>query len=129
MMSTMLDLVTLLVLIPVIFVMQPTLAWITLVCAGLIALIIMIFMGPVSRAIGRWIQAETQKSSVLVETLHGIRTVKSLALEPQQRDLWDRRTATSVQLKLEASDLANWPQTLVNPLEGVMSRGIVLLGA
>ncbi len=129
MMSTMLDMVALLVLIPVIFVMQPTLAWITLVCAGLIALIIMIFMGPVSRAIGRWIQAETQKSSVLVETLHGIRTVKSLALEPQQRDLWDRRTATSVQLKLEASDLANWPQTLVNPLEGVMSRGVVLLGA
>ena len=113
MMSTMLDMVALVVLIPVIFVMQPTLAWITLVAAGLIALIIMIFMGPVSRSIGRWIQAETQKSSVLVETLHGIRTVKALALEPQQRDLWDRRTSTSVQLKLEASDMANWPQTLV----------------
>ena len=129
MMSTMLDMVALLVLIPVIFLMQPTLAWISLVCAGLIALIIVIFMGPVSRAIARWIQAETQKSSVLVETLHGIRTVKSLALEPQQRDLWDRRTSSSVQLKLEASDMANWPQTFVNPLEGLMSRGIVLIGA
>ena len=129
MLSTMLDMVSLLVLVPVIFLLQPTLAWITLVCAGMISLIIMAYMGPVQRAIGRWITAETQKSSVLVETLHGIRTVKSLALEPQQRDLWDRRTATSVQLKLEASDLANWPQTLVNPIEGVMTRGIVLIGA
>ncbi|HET9018881.1 MAG TPA: peptidase domain-containing ABC transporter [Acetobacteraceae bacterium] len=129
MLSTMLDLVSLVVLVPVVFLLQPTLAWITLVCAGLIAVVIMIYLGPVNRAIGRWIAAETQKSSVLVETLHGIRTVKSLALEPQQRDLWDRRTATSVQLKLEASDIANWPQTLVNPLEGIISRGTVLIGA
>ncbi len=129
MLSTMLDMVTLVVLVPVIFLLQPTLAWVTVVCAGLIALIIMAFLGPVSRSVGRWISAETQKSSVMVETLHGIRTIKSLALETQQRDLWDRRTATSVQLKLEASDMANWPQTLVNPIEGFMSRGIILLGA
>ena len=129
MLTTMLDMVTLVVLIPVVFLLQPTLAWITLVCAGLIALIIMAYLGPVNRAIGRWITAETQKSSVLVETLYGIRTVKSLALESQQRDLWDRRTATSVQLKLEASDVSNWPQTLVNPLEGMITRGTVLIGA
>jgi subfamily B ATP-binding cassette protein HlyB/CyaB len=128
-MSTMLDCVALLVLIPVIFILQPTLAWVTIVCAGLVALIIMAFLGPVNRAVGRWIAAETQKSSVLVETLHGMRTVKALALEPQQRDVWDRRTASSVKLKLEASELANWPQTLVNPIEGFMGRGIVLLGA
>ena len=128
-MTTMLDCVALLVLIPVIFILQPTLAWVTIVLAGLVALIIMAFLGPVNRAVGRWIAAETQKSSVLVETLHGMRTVKALALEPQQRDLWDRRTASSVKLKLEASELANWPQTLVNPIEGFMSRGIVLLGA
>jgi subfamily B ATP-binding cassette protein HlyB/CyaB len=128
-MSTMLDCVALLVLIPVIFILQPTLAWVTIVCAGLVALIIMAFLGPVNRAVGRWIAAETQKSSVLVETLHGMRTVKALALEPQQRDIWDRRTANSVKLKLEASELANWPQTLVNPIEGFMGRGIVLLGA
>ena len=129
MMNTMLDMVSLLVLIPVIFILQPTLAWVTLSCAGLIGIIIVAFIGPVNRAIGRWTASETQKSSVLVETLHGIRTVKSLALEPQQREVWDRRTATSVQLKLEASEIANWPQTLVTPIEGFMGRGVILLGA
>jgi HlyB family type I secretion system ABC transporter len=129
MMSTILDLITLIVILPVIFLIQPTLAWITLSCAALIGLIIVIFISPVSAAVGRWMAAETQKSSVLVETLYGIRTVKSLALEPQQREMWDRRTATSVQLRLEASDLSNWPQTLIHPIEGFMSRGVVLLGA
>jgi HlyB family type I secretion system ABC transporter len=128
-MNTMLDMVSLLVLIPVIFILQPTLAWVTLGCAGLVGLVIVSFIGPVNRAIGRWTASETQKSSVLVETLHGIRTVKSLALEPQQREVWDRRTATSVQLKLEASEIANWPQTLVTPIEGFMGRGVILLGA
>ena len=128
-MNTMLDAVSLLVLVPVIFVLQPTLAWITLVLSGLIGIVIMAFLGPVNRAIGRWTNSETQKSSVLVETLHGIRTVKSLALEPQQREVWDRRTATSVQLKLEAAEVSNWPATLVTPIEGVIGRGVVLIGA
>ena len=129
MMTTILDFITLIVIVPVIFFIQPTLAWLTMACAGLIAVIIVLFIGPVNRAVGRWTQAETQKSSVLVETLHGIRTVKSLAMEPQQRENWDRRTATSVQLRLEASDLSNWPQTLITPLEGFMTRGVVLVGA
>ncbi len=129
MMQTMLDMVSLLVLIPVIFLMQPTLSWVVLACAGLIGIIIAAFIGPVSRAVARYVASETQKSSVLVETLHGIRTVKSLALEPQQREVWDRRTATSVQMKLEASEIANWPQTLVAPIEAFMSRGTILLGA
>jgi ATP-binding cassette, subfamily B, bacterial HlyB/CyaB len=129
MLTTMLDLVSLLVLIPVIFLLQPTLGWITLACAGVVSLIIVAFLGPVNRAVGRWQYAETQKSSVLVETLYGMRTVKSLALEPQQREAWDRRTAAAVQLKLEASEIANWPQTLVTPIESVMSRGMVLIGA
>ena len=129
MMSTILDLITLLVIVPVLFLIQPTLAWVTMACAGLIGVVIVLFIGPVNRAIGRWTSAETQKSSVLVETLHGIRTVKSLALEPQQREMWDRRTATSVQLRLEASDISNWPQTIITPIEGFMSRGVVLLGA
>ncbi len=129
MMTTFMDLVTLLVVIPILFFIQPTLAWITMAGAACIAVIIVLFMGPVNRAVGRWTAAETQKSSVLVETLYGIRTVKSLALEPQQRENWDRRTSTSVQLRLEASDMSNWPQTLITPFEGFMTRGVVLVGA
>ncbi len=129
MLTLMLDMITLMVILPVLFYMQPALTWMVIVCGGLIAVIIMCFLGPVSRATAKWIDAETQKSSVLIESIHGIRTVKSLALEPQQRELWDRRTAESTRLKLRAASIANWPQTLTLPIEGFMQRGVLLIGA
>jgi len=129
MLTLMLDLITLLVLLPILFLLQPTLTWMVIICGGIIAVILMCFLGPISRAVGRYIAAETQKGSVLIESIHGIRTVKSLALEPQQRELWDRRTADATRLKMEAGNLANWPQTLVVPVEGFMIRGVLLVGA
>jgi HlyB family type I secretion system ABC transporter len=127
--QTFLDLVTLLVLLPVLFYISATLSWIVCVCAGAIALIIMAFLKPLRVIYGKVTAAEMQKSSVLIETVHGVRTVKSLALEPQQREMWDRRTAEVAELRLEFGNLGNWPQTLTSPIEGFMIRGTLLLGA
>ena len=66
-MTTMLDLITLLVLLPLLFLPEPPLAWIVLVCAALIA-DHPGFLRPLSRLTKRWIDAETAKSSVLGET-------------------------------------------------------------
>ena len=127
--TTMLDLVTLVVLLPILFVLQPVLSWMVLLAAGLIAGIIVAFMQPMSRRVKRFIDAETAKSSVMVETLHGIRTVKSLALEPQQKERWDARVAEATQAKIAAGRFANLPQMLITPIEGFMQRGVLLVGA
>src|SRR6266478_1494425 len=37
--------------------------------------------------------AETDRASVLGETIFGIKTVKSLAIEPERKSLWDERVA------------------------------------
>ena len=73
--------------------------------------------------------AESLKGSTMVETVHGIRTVKSLALEPQRRAEWDERTAEAGALRLRAGRLANWPQTVIAPVEGFIQRGVLLVGA
>ena len=127
--TTMLDLVTLVVLLPILFILQPVLSWMVLIAAGLIALIIVAFMKPMSRRVKRFIDAETAKSSVMVETLHGIRTVKSLALEPQQTERWDARVAEATKAKIAAGRFANLPQMLITPIEGFMQRGVLLVGA
>jgi ATP-binding cassette, subfamily B, bacterial HlyB/CyaB len=103
--STMLDLVTLVVLLPILFYLQPTLSWAVLSAAGVIAHLILAFMQPMSRRVKHLIDAETAKSSLMVETLHGMRTVKSLALEPQQTERWDERVAAAVDAKLAVSSL------------------------
>jgi ATP-binding cassette subfamily B protein len=126
---TLLDGVTLIIMLPFLFYMEPTLAMVSCAVAGLIALIIMIFLKPVGRLLAMAIQAEHKKGAVMSETVYGIRTVKSLALEPQQKIVWDERVADAGRWRLAAGRLANWPQSMVEPLQTFMSRGVVLLGA
>ncbi|GBR48779.1 peptidase domain-containing ABC transporter [Gluconobacter roseus] len=128
-MTTLLDLFTLIVILPVLFVMSATLAWMTLAAAGCIGLIVVIFLPAVTRTIGRQVVAEMKRGSILYETVAGIRTVKTLALEATRRELWDDRTADVVRWKLAAGRMASWPQTLVMPFETFINRGIILVGA
>ena len=127
--STFLDMMTLCVLLPFLFYLNAPLAWIVLACACLIALIILVYLRPLAVIYGRVLAAEVAKHAALGETVFGIRTVKSLALEPQRRALWDERVAEAGKWRLAFGHLGNWPQTLVTPIERFMWMGCILLGA
>ncbi len=128
-MTTLLDLITLLVLLPLLFFINATLAWIVLVCATSIMLIILAFLRPLRLVYAKVISAETMKQAVLGETIFGIKTVKSLALEPQRKALWDHRVADVGKWRMQMGRLSNWPQTLVTPLERFMWMGVILINA
>ncbi len=126
---TFLDMFTLVMILPLLFFLSSTLAWMTLASAGAIGLIVMIFMGPVSYYIGRVTAAEMQRGSVLYESIAGIRTLKTLALEPARKQEWDEKTAEVTRWKLAAGRMSNWPQTIIMPIEMFISRGVLLVGA
>ncbi|WP_373687775.1 peptidase domain-containing ABC transporter [Gluconobacter sp. P5E10] len=128
-MSTMLDLFTLVVILPVLFLLSSTLAWLTIASAGCIGLIVVLFLPAVTRVMGRQIRAEMNRGSTLYETVAGIRTVKTLALESTRREEWDQKTAEVVRWKLAAGRMSNWPQTLVMPFDAFINRGVILVGA
>jgi ATP-binding cassette, subfamily B, bacterial HlyB/CyaB len=127
--STFLDLITLCVLVPLLFYMNTTLAWMVLVCAVVIGLIILAYLRPLRAMYSRVTAAETWKSAALGESIVGIKTVKALALEPQRRALWDERIAEAGKWRLAFARLANWPQTLVTPVERLMVLGTMMIGA
>ncbi len=127
--ATVLDLVTLAVLIPFLYWLDPALTWLTVAAGVVIALIIIICLPRVRRTFSEWMKAEVEKSNVMVESVAGIRTVKSLALEPQQRELWDQRLAKAGLWQQELGRASNVPSTLVTPFENFMNRGVLLLGA
>jgi len=127
--TTLLDLLTLLVLLPVLFYLNATLAFIVLICSGLVALVILAYVRPLRAVFAKLVKAETAKSAALGEMIFGVKTVKSLAIEPQRKALWDERVAEAGQWRLRFGRLANWPQTLITPIERFMSFGIILLGA
>jgi ATP-binding cassette subfamily B protein len=127
--ATFLDMMTLAVLLPFLFYLNSTLAFVVLACSGLIVLVVLAYLRPLQRVFAKVIVAEAEKAAALGETIFGIKTVKSLALEPQRRMLWDARVAEAGKSRLTFGKLANWPQTIVNPIERFMSIGIVLVGA
>jgi len=100
-----------------------------LVASALVALIIMAFLPAIRRVWAKLIIAETKKGAVLVETVHGMRTVKALALENARKLEWDERVAEAGRARLQSGRIANWAQTLVTPIERFIDRGVLLTGA
>ena len=127
--TTFIDGMMLLVLLPLMFFMSATLAWTIVAAAGLIMLIIACFLRPIRVLSGKVSAAESRKFSVLVESLHGIKTVKSLALESARYSQWDEYVAQAGDLRLQAGRLALWPTTLTIPLQRYCQFGVMLLGA
>jgi len=127
--STFLDLITLVVLLPFLFFLNGILAALVVACAALIMGVIFLSLRPLRRFFARVAAAETQRASVLGETIFGIKTVKSLVLERERKAMWDERVASVGNARLVFGRLASWPQTIIAPLERFMSTGVVLFGA
>ncbi|MBV1833836.1 peptidase domain-containing ABC transporter [Novacetimonas pomaceti] len=127
--STFLDLFTLVVVMPLLFWLSPALAWMTIAAAGAIGLVVVIGMAPMGRLLTRQINAEMTRSSTMYETVAGIRTIKTLALEPTRRHLWDERTAEVVRATLASGRMSNWISMMVMPLDMFINRGVILIGA
>jgi ATP-binding cassette, subfamily B, bacterial HlyB/CyaB len=127
--ATILDLFTLVVLLPFLFYLSAILAWIVVGCALLVSLILLAWLRPLRHTYARVISSETAKSSVLGESIFGIRTLKALAIEPERHALWDEHVAEAGRWRLALGRMGNWPQTMITPIERFMSFGIVLLGA
>jgi ATP-binding cassette subfamily B protein len=124
-----LDAVPLIGLVPAMLILDWQLSLLAFAMAGAIFLIILAFLKPISRAYARVVVAEQAKGSYLVETIYGIRTIKSLALEGKRRREWDRRVAESVAAQHAMGLMANNPQTLTMPFERLMYSGCMLVGA
>lgn len=127
--TTFIDVVMVVLLLPVLFFMQPTLAWTVLIAAGCVTVIIALFLKPLAAMTAKLIQAESNKGSTLVESIYGIRTVKTLCLESARAAEWDQRVATVGDLNLQMGRLSNWPMVLVMPFERYTQAGVLAFGA
>jgi ATP-binding cassette, subfamily B, bacterial HlyB/CyaB len=126
--GTVLDSVVLLIFFPIMFCFSPLMSFIVLACCGLMALWIVIML-PVARAKTTAVEnAEAERGAFLVQTIHGIRTVKSLALDSRQRHIWDVLTARTAKLRFAEGMTGNVIQTVVRPIERFAVNGSYAVG-
>jgi ATP-binding cassette, subfamily B, bacterial HlyB/CyaB len=125
--GTILDATVLLIFLPIMFFFSTMLTTVVLSICGLICLWIIVTLPILRRKSGAVFKADGAKNAFLVETLQGMRTVKSLALDARQRHEWDVRVANAARLRLEEGQVANIIQTVAHLLERVMTSGVFAL--
>ncbi len=126
--STFIDIFMIALILPILFYLNAFMAWTVLIAAAIIALIITAFLPAMFRLTSKIIEAESNKGAVMVESVYGIRTVKSLALERVRGELWDTRVAETSRLNMQMGLLSNWPVVLSLPFERYAQGGVLLLG-
>jgi ATP-binding cassette, subfamily B, bacterial HlyB/CyaB len=126
---TMLDALSLFVFVPILALYSIKLTGLVLAFTALSAMVVTLLMGPFRRRLYALYQAEGARQALLVETVHGMRTVKSLAMEPLQRRVWDDRCAQSVSMRFGVEKISAGAQSVTGFLEKMMTLGIISLGA
>jgi len=91
--------------------------------------VVIAFMLPVfKRQLERLYMVEGSRQADLVETIHGIRAVKSLALEKLRKTSWDQKVANSVRQRTTVMHLNIVAGTITNALSSLLQLTILAVG-
>lgn len=126
---TALDAISLFVFVPVLFFYSAKLTFVVIGFAAAIAVVIALLVGPFRGRLYALYQAEARRQGLLVESVHGMRTVKSLAIEPLQKRVWDDRSAHAVAMRFRVEKISATAQSVTGLLEKLMSVAIIGFGA
>jgi ATP-binding cassette subfamily B protein len=126
---TALDATALVVFVPLLLAYSPKLAALVLVFAALVGAVVVALTGTFRRRLSELYAAEGERQAMLVEAIHGMRTVKSLAVEPAMRRQWDRKAAAAVETHQSVAKLSALAQAAIGFLDKVMLVAVIGVGA
>jgi ATP-binding cassette subfamily B protein len=122
--------------LPALFVFLPLLLWysvkLTLVVLGVTAVLglaIALMLGPYRRRLRHLYEAEANRQSMLVESVHGMRTIKSLNLESRREEEWDNAAADAINTYVKVGKISLAANTFSTFMEKALSITVVVVGA
>ncbi|MCG2586647.1 peptidase domain-containing ABC transporter [Massilia sp. TS11] len=127
--STGLDLIALAVFLPILFSYSFKLALVVLLFAGLIACVVGAMVPTFQRRLNALYTAEGARQSMLVEAVHGMRTVKALAIEPSKRREWDQRSAQAITMHFRVGQISIAGNAVTDFLGKLLPVVIIVIGA
>jgi ATP-binding cassette subfamily B protein len=126
---TFLDVFGLLIYLPILFSFSAKLAIVTLAFTLVIAGIIFALLPTFRDRLNALYLAEGKRQSMLVETVHGMRTVKALAIETKHRRTWDQISAQSITMHFHVAQLGIMGGTVTEFMGKLLPVTIIILGA
>ena len=126
---TALDATALIIFLPILFTYSVTLAMITLAFTLAIACVVGGMVPTFQRRLNALYTAEGKRQAMLVETIHGMRTVKALAIEPTQRKDWDQASAEAITMHFRVGRISITGNAITDFLGKLLPVVIIVVGA
>jgi ATP-binding cassette, subfamily B, bacterial HlyB/CyaB len=127
--QTLLDCVTLPILILMLLFYSAKLMLVVLAFSAAMALVIAVMLPTFRNHLNQLYQAEGARQAHLVETIHGMRTIKSLCMEKLQNNLWDTKVAAAVKRHATVGRFSALANVLTSTLDKLMQISILGIGA
>ena len=124
-----LELFSLAVFLPFLLFYSVKLTFVVLFFTFLMALVIAVLIKPFQARLEELYMAEGKRQGMLVETINGIRTVKSLALEPTQQRKWNDTAAYAITRYFRVAKISLTARTISQMLEKFMFISVIWIGA
>ena len=126
--GTMLDATALLFFVPILIMFSPTLFAIVLVFAILIALNNLFAANRLKQAMQQVGASEGQKQSILLNSITGIETVKSLTLESVMKKSWEEYSTSSTLASMELGKMTARSAQISATLQQLMTVVVIFVG-
>lgn len=126
---TLLDSIALFVFLPLLFLYSGILTTLVLGFSLLIAICISILLPVLRRKLLALYEAESRRQGFLTEIVHGMTTIKALALEPRKRRDWDESTAHAIEMQFAVGKISLTVQSITGLLEKLLLVTVIIVGA
>lgn len=123
------DVVFTVVLFIVMWCISPLLTFIVLGTLPLYLLLAALSTKPLQKKVSVLCSRAAQNGAFLTETLSGVETVKSLALEPQMQQRWERQTRDFAQANFQVQNLQSFSSQSAQLLQKLAGALVLVIGA
>ena len=124
-----LDVTSLLIFVPILFTYSVKLAMIVLAFTIMIGAVLAAMLPTYKQRLDALYNAEGKRQALLVETIHGMRTVKALAIEPSQRRTWDQISAEAITMHFRVGKISITGNSITDFLGKLLPITIIVIGA
>jgi len=114
---------------PILFFYNPYLALVTVCFSLAMAVVVVALIKPYQNRLNKLFEAEGRRQSMIVEAIHGMRTVKALAIEPMKVREWNERSANSIMTSFNVMKISISAQALIHVIERAGYVTVIVLGA
>ncbi|WP_404333526.1 type I secretion system permease/ATPase [Sphingomonas sp. MMS12-HWE2-04] len=127
--TVVIDLFFTIVFFAVMYLYSPLLTLVVAATIPIYVAISMIVTPPLRARLDEKFKRGAENQSFLVETVAGIGTLKSMAVEPRMRDRWERQFAGYVKTGFDVTVLANWGGNAIQLVSKLCTVAILFFGA